>query len=36
MCSNSPPDPKDTNYVGYEKPDRLIFASLFVCKDYCL
>ena len=36
MCNNSARDPKDTNYVGHEKPDRLKFASLFVCVDYYL
>ena len=36
MCNNSARDPKNTNYVRHEKPDRLIFASLFVCVDYYL
>ena len=34
MCNNSARDPKNTNYVGHEKKDRLIFASLFACYDY--
>ena len=36
MCYNIARDPKDTNYVGHEKPNRLIFANLFVCDDYYL
>ena len=36
LCNNGARDPKNTNYVGHEKPDRLKFASLFVCVDYYL